>query len=165
MLSFDPVWTCEPGNVQSPFVDWTWEIFLLPHDLNMSSADLDRLRSAASAVGDRDAFISGESYARMSSLLIDFELTSFDEAYSQLICIADSPHVFGRSACWGMLCTHSDYSLLGGVAEVMDRYAAQLGGRSGVRQNFFERFSLMTSILIGRAGFGSGLLRLAGWEP
>jgi hypothetical protein len=66
--------TYKPGSCdQSPFVDWGWEIFLLPHDLNLSLPDLDRLRSAASAVGDHHALISGESHDRFSSLLADFD--------------------------------------------------------------------------------------------
>jgi hypothetical protein len=162
---FRPVWAREPGNVQSPFVDRSWEIFLLPHDLRMGSLEVARIKQAAAAVGDRQAIITGESHARMSSLLVDFELVDFDQAYSELICIADNPRVFGRSTSWGMLCTHDDYSLLGGTNRFMDSYAAELGGRDAVRRDFFERFPLDTSLLISRAGFGPDLLRLAGWEP
>lgn len=148
---------------QSPFTDTSWEVFLRPHDLNMRASDVEALGYAASQVGDRCAIVSGESYAEFNSMMLDFDPRSFDEAYSEMICIVDNPHLFGPSASWGLFCTHDDYSLLAGVPRYMDAFASRFGGREGIRADFFGTFAFTTAALVGPV-FGPRLLQLAGWR-
>lgn len=123
------------GRPLEPFVDLHWEVFLLPHELVMEEKDFYRLVTAAKAIGDPRIIVSDLGASEAANL--DWNADLLVDLIGHRL-VVDDTYLFGRSAKWGMVCTHDDFSILGGVAEFMDSYASEAGGRDRLREAFMQ---------------------------
>jgi hypothetical protein len=152
-----------PSALGSPFTNPAWEMFLIGYDFPSAASDVERLRVAADAVGDKRVILSGESYSTFDSLLLDFSLEDFLGASREMICVANDNHLFYLSGAWGLCATHEDYSIVAGIPAFVDAYAASAGGRDVIKREFLDLFFLPGRSM-RRIAAGRQLVRLARWD-
>lgn len=116
-----------------PFNDVRWEVFILPHQFLMDQESFRRLRAAAEVLGDDSVTVLSDDLQR--SAVLDWDYESLVMAAARPVAVNDV-YLVAASTAWGMVCTHADFSVLGGSATFMEGYAQEAGGREGLRREF-----------------------------
>jgi hypothetical protein len=98
----------------------------------------ERLRAAAQAAGDTEFVVSNAAGTEFGVLQWS------DGVWSERIHgieLSDPSYLFGTSKEWGVMCTHDDFSLLGGSPQFTETYVQAAGGLAAVREEFLEHVS------------------------
>jgi len=148
--------------MEGAFRDLSWEVIILPYAPIDHVREFDALARAARNAGD-DVLVIADAMGLSlpePARLIARSFTAISAVWTQTDLWASETHLFGVSASWGVVCTLSDFTLVGGRPEFMDLFTERLGGREVMKQHFLE--------------FSAGLfpeedrrrvLALAGWTP
>lgn len=159
---FDAIY--DPPLDRWPFRSMEWEVGLLPYGLNLLDSDYRALADAANDSGDDELMITEvESIKRHQfSAAIPWTRDKLEEVRTSSELGHLTTALFGLSGEWGAVAhSASDYCIVGGSDEFMDRFYVEAGGQKEVRDRFL---SFAAKEWMIRNDDQQAVLSLVGWS-
>lgn len=146
-----------------PFRSRNWTSLLLSEGIYMDQKRLAHLEDAITGDGADYVIVSNKHGANGRDVHVDKSgLDKALEPIRTLLFAHDDLYLFDARGRWGMICTIAEYSILGGVDSIVERFTELAGGTSKLRAEFLE-WTRSQSWELSTHGT-SDLLEMAGWK-
>jgi len=129
---------------QKPFENPNWEIILLPGGIRFPKDIFLAWEKAALECGDSEVILTDcdqtVDTTHNDTILMTWDYQNIKDIYlsDSFVGVLDT-NIFGQSGSWGIICySKDDFSCIGGPPSFIDNFSSPLGGRKGLKENFYD---------------------------